>query len=193
MSKKISYALLLKKALGITAAVLFAILFVRVVFGLDSTSSVLRESFELELLGKKGPLQSKPFTLYKSNHYYEFELRRQTSSFKNDALLINVKLIDKDQKIINEFNMDFAQAPSKSYNKRFREKILKASKTQQLQVVLQVLKNNIDKGRANRYNNQVALTIRNLGGRIATKYYYRVFLYVFFGAIFMLFIPNKTF
>lgn len=193
MSKKISYALLLKKALGITAAVLFAILFVRVVFGLDSTSSVLRESFELELLGKKGPLRSKSFTLYKSNHYYEFELRRRPPRLKNDVLLINIKLIDKDQKIINEFNMDFAKDPSKSYNKMFREKVLKASKTQQLQVVLQVLKNNIDKGRATRYNNQVALTIRNLGGRIATKYYFRVFLYVFFGVIFMLFIPNKTF
>jgi len=195
-SKKISYVLIIRRIFITTTVILFGILAVRVTFDMGKTSSLLYETFHLDLLKKRGPLISKPFRVSKSPRFYRVGFERNLASYKSNLqLAINVKLVNNKNKVVNSFDVDFSKDPKKSYNHKYRKRYFKSNKTEQLFVVMKLLKSNVSESKSSySYNkNRISARVYGADDDIPTKFYYRVFIYCFFIMIVMLFIPQKLF
>ncbi|OJJ15789.1 hypothetical protein BKI52_36320 [marine bacterium AO1-C] len=195
-SKKISYVLIIRRIFVTTTVILFGILAVRVTFDIGKSSYLLYETFDLELLKKRGPLISKPFRVSKSPRFYNLSFERALSSHRfNLQLSVNVKLVNNKNQVINNFDVDFSKDPKKSYNKKYRTKYFKSNKNEQLYVVMKLLKNNVkaSKSKSSYSRNRIKVSVDSADDDIPTKFYYRVFIYCFFIMIVMLFIPKKMF
>jgi len=195
-SKKISYVLIIRRIFITTTLILFGILAARVTFDIGKTSYLLFERFDLELLKKRGPLISKPFRVSKSPRFYKVSFERQLASYySNLQLAINVKLVNNKNKVVNNFDIDFSKDPKKNYNKKYRQKYFKSNRTEQLYVVMKLLKSNVKKSTSSlSYNkNRISARVYGADDDIPTRFYYRVFIYCFFIMLIMLFVPKKLF
>ncbi|WP_299452417.1 hypothetical protein [uncultured Microscilla sp.] len=188
-SKNISYVLIIRRILFLTTGVLFAILFFRAAFGVGSYGSLLSETFRLNLLTEKGPLISKPFRVYEKTKYYEMNFDKNTSEFTGDSLLINVKVLNNKDEVINEFTESFIVTNKSGYRDKWHKRLFKVNKDQELRVAMKVIKNNLKKSK----RNYVRFKVRYANKKVPTSYYYKVFIYAFFAMIVMLFIPKKWF
>lgn len=192
-SKNISYVLVIRRTLVITTCAIFALLFFRGVFFSGYSRTLVREIFDLDMLTKKGPLISKPFNVSRSTTYYELNFEKNTSSFSGDSLLLNVKVLGEKNKVINEFPINFIETGSYSYRDRRKQLLFKATQKQKLRVVIQVLRNNMDKTRSAKNNYYLRFRVKDNDTKVAMDYYYTVFIYSFFAMLVMIFIPKKWF
>lgn len=192
-SKNISYVLVIRRTLIITTCLLFMMLFYQGVFLGTYSQTLVRETFDLDMLTQKGPLVSKPFQVDKSTTFYELNFEKRTSSFTGDSLLLNVKVLSEQNKVINEFLVNFVETGSYSYRDRWKQVLFKAKQKQKLRVTIRVLRNNIDKTRSAKDNYYLRFRVTDKDGKVAMDYYYRVFIYSFFAMLVMIFIPKKWF
>lgn len=196
MSKKnnISYVLIIRRILIITSGALFAILFWRMVSPQGySNYTFFRERFELDLLQKKGPLVSTPFRVNKRIRYYQMTFTRNTPKFIGDSLFIHVKVLTKDNKVIDEFTENFLYTAKTRYSDRWHHRIFKTDKDQELRVVLQQVKSNLVQKRSTYNNFHVKFKVSYATRQITMRYYYPIFSYIFFAMIIMLFVPKTLF
>jgi hypothetical protein len=168
-------------------------LFYQGVFLGTYSQTLVRETFDLDMLTQKGPLVSKPFKVDKSTTYYELNFEKRTSSFVGDSLLLNVKVFDEQNKVINEFPVNLIETGSYSYRDRWKQFLFKATQKQKLRVAIKVLKNNMDKSRSAKDNYYLRFRVTDNDGKIAMDSYYKVFIYSFFAMLIMVFIPKQWF
>lgn len=190
---KISYALIIRRTLVTCTGVLFAIMAYRFFFDVGREWKSFREKFELEILAKKGTLVSQPFEVYKQTHFYEIEVRRDVAYTKDMKLKVNIKLIDHRNKIINDFDADFAYNSKKGYSSYTIKKVFKTKQRRKLYLVMKLLESNVKKKKSTYLRNKLDVTVRGVNDTIPSRYYYRAFLYSFFAMVIFLFIPSKTF
>lgn len=183
----------IRRILYLTTGILFIILFFQGVFVGGYSRILLREIFDLDLLTKKGPLISQSFKVDKSTTYYELNFEKNTSTFVGDSLFLNVKLLNKKNKVINEFPIKFIQTANYDYRERWKQLVFKATEKQELRVVIKVLKNNMKKAQSAKNNYYLRFRVKDVDSKITMNNYYNVFIYAFFAMLAMIFIPNKWF
>ena len=195
-SRKTSYVLLIRRISIVTTLLLFGVLAVRVTLDIGKSKYLLSEKFGLELLKKRGPLISKPFQVSNKPRFYRLNFTSKFGSYtSNPQLLVNVKLVNSKNKVINNFDIDFSEKNKKSYRRRYLKKYFKSNKNEQLYVVMKLLKSNIKKVKStySYRKNSIRVGVYGADDDIPNRFYYRVFIYSFFIMIVMLFVPSRLF